>query len=41
MNRIFVQTREFSSKWEELDLDDEDLRLLELEIINSTFAVQY
>ena len=35
MTRTFIQTHEFSHKWDELGCDDEDLRLLELEIMNN------
>lgn len=33
MTRTFIQTHEFSRNWDNLGLDDEDLRLLELEIM--------
>lgn len=33
MKRTFIQTREFSSKWDSLGLDDETLRLLEIDIM--------
>ncbi len=35
MTRTFIQTIEFSRKWEELGLDDEDLRLLEIDIMQN------
>jgi hypothetical protein len=34
MTRTFIQTREFSSNWDELGFGDEDLRMLENEIMN-------
>ncbi len=33
MTRTFIQTMEFSRRWEALGLKDEDLRFLELEIM--------
>ena len=33
MERTFIQTREFSKRWDELGFDDDDLRLLELDIL--------
>ena len=33
MTRTFIQTREFSRKWDSLGLNDEDLRVLELDIM--------
>ena len=33
MTRTFIQTNEFSKNWDSLDFDDEDLRLLELSIL--------
>ncbi|MBQ6814436.1 MAG: type II toxin-antitoxin system RelE/ParE family toxin [Lachnospiraceae bacterium] len=35
MIRTFVQTREFTKKWEELGYDDSDLRKLEFELIKN------
>ena len=35
MFRTFIQTLEFSRKWDDLGLNDDDLRLLELDIINN------
>jgi len=35
MIRTFIQTREFSRNWNELGFDDEDLRMLELDIMNN------
>lgn len=35
MIRTFIQTREFSRNWDELGFDDEDLRMLELDIMNN------
>ena len=35
MTRTFIQTREFSHNWDNLGLDDEDLRLLELDIMKN------
>ncbi|MBP5494240.1 MAG: addiction module toxin RelE [Lachnospiraceae bacterium] len=35
MFRTFIQTQEFSRKWDNLGLNDDDLRLLELDIINN------
>ena len=32
MTRTFIQTHEFSRNWDNLGFDDEDLRLLELDI---------
>ena len=32
MTRIFIQTKEFSRRWDELGFDDEDLRMLEIDI---------
>ncbi len=34
MTRTFIQTGEFSRRWEELGLNDEALRLLELDIMS-------
>ena len=33
MTRTFIQTNEFSKNWDNLGFDDEDLRLLELSIL--------
>ena len=33
MTRTFIQTNEFSKNWDSLGFDDEDLRLLELSIL--------
>lgn len=33
MTRTFIQTREFSSNWDRLGFDDDDLRILELDIM--------
>ena len=33
MTRAFIQTAEFSRNWDRLGFDDEDLRLLELDIM--------
>ena len=33
MTRTFIQTQEFSRNWDNLGFDDEDLRLLELDIM--------
>jgi hypothetical protein len=33
MTRTFIQTQEFSRRWDNLGLDDELLRILELEIM--------
>lgn len=33
MTRSFVQTQEFSRRWDELGFDDDDLRKLELDIM--------
>ena len=35
MTRTFIQTAEFSRNWERLDFNDEDLRLLELDIMKN------
>ena len=35
MTRTFIQTHEFSRRWDELGFDDDDLRKLELDIMNS------
>ena len=35
MTRTFIQTCEFSSRWDELGFDDDDLRKLELDIMNN------
>ncbi len=35
MTRTFIQTREFSRNWDDLGFDDEDLRLLEIDIMNN------
>ena len=34
MTRTFIQTKEFTRNWEELGFDEEDLRFLELDIMN-------
>ena len=36
MTKTFIQTNEFSSNWEKLGFDDEDLRKLELELMKNT-----
>ncbi len=36
MTRTFIQTKEFSRRWEALGLEDEDLRFLELEIMKAS-----
>ena len=36
MIRTFIQTGEFSRNWDRLGFDDEDLRQLELDIMNNT-----
>ncbi len=36
MVRTFIQTQEFSRKWDELGLNDEDLRLLEIDIMKNS-----
>ena len=36
MTRTFIQTYEFSRNWDSLGFDDEDLRLLELDIMEHT-----
>ena len=33
MTRTFIQTHEFSRNWDNLGFDDEDLRMLELDIM--------
>ncbi len=33
MTRTFIQTEEFSKKWDDLGFDDDDLRRLELELL--------
>jgi hypothetical protein len=38
INRTFIQTREFSRQWEDLGFDDEDLRLLEIMIMQNPEA---
>lgn len=35
MTRTFIQTLEFTKNWEQLGLNDDDLRRLELEILNN------
>ncbi|MCR5748061.1 MAG: type II toxin-antitoxin system RelE/ParE family toxin [Lachnospiraceae bacterium] len=35
MTRTFIQTHEFSRKWDELGFEDEDLRQLEIDIMNN------
>ena len=35
MTRTFIQTHEFSRRWDELGFDDDDLRKLELDIMNN------
>ena len=35
MKRTFIQTQEFTKNWERLGLNDEDLRRLELEIMEN------
>lgn len=35
MTRTFIQTQEFSRRWDELGLDDDDLRRIELDIMNN------
>lgn len=35
MKRTFIQTQEFTKNWERLGLNDEDLRKLELEIMEN------
>ena len=35
MTRTFIQTKEFSRRWDSLGFDDNDLRKLELDIINN------
>ncbi len=35
MTRTFIQTREFSRNWDKLGFDDEDLRLLEVDIMKN------
>ena len=35
MTRTFIQTHEFTRNWDNLGFDDEDLRLLELEILKN------
>lgn len=38
INRTFIQTREFSRQWEDLGFDDEDLRQLEIMIMQNPEA---
>lgn len=38
MTRMFIQTAEFTKKWERLGLTDDDLRRLELEILRNPKA---
>ncbi|MCR4777242.1 MAG: type II toxin-antitoxin system RelE/ParE family toxin [Lachnospiraceae bacterium] len=33
MKRTFIQTKEFSRNWDELGLNDDDLRMLEIDIM--------
>ncbi len=33
MKRTFIQTKEFSHNWDELGLNDDDLRMLEIDIM--------
>lgn len=33
MTRTFIQTHEFSKRWDKLGLDDDDLRKLELDLL--------
>ncbi|SCY49743.1 RelE toxin of RelE / RelB toxin-antitoxin system [Pseudobutyrivibrio sp. AR14] len=35
MTRTFIQTKEFSRNWDDLGFDDEDLRVLELDIMKN------
>ena len=35
MTRTFIQTKEFSRRWDELGFDDEDLRMLEIDIMEN------
>ena len=35
MKRTFIQTKEFSRRWDELGLDDEDLRTIEFDIMKN------
>lgn len=35
MTRTFIQTKEFTNNWNNLGYNDEDLRRLELELINN------
>ena len=35
MTRTFIETKEFTRKWDELGFDDEDLRLLENDIMSN------
>ena len=35
MTRTFIQTHEFTRKWDDLGFDDEDLRLLEMDIMRN------
>ena len=35
MTRTFIQTKEFSRNWDNLGFNDEDLRLLELDIMKN------
>ena len=35
MTRIFIQTKEFSSNWDRLGFQDDDLRRLELDIMSN------
>lgn len=36
MTKTFIQTDEFSKNWEELGFNDDDLRKLELELLNNS-----
>lgn len=36
MTRTFIQTREFSRRWDELGFDDDDLRRIEIEILENS-----
>jgi hypothetical protein len=35
MKRTFIQTKEFSRNWDELGLNDDDLRMLEIDIMQN------
>ena len=35
MTRTFIQTKEFTRRWEDLGFNDDDLRLLENEIMSN------